>query len=212
MRKRRLPVLFGLPLLLGIALASWGRAPLDTPRGFDLARGDAQLVRLAAPDGRVWAAWSYDAGAESDLAVAARSVDGIWSEPIFVGTGDGMDQTHPTLAMDARGNLYLACGVRNGASIALSIRSAATGTWSAPARISPVGEFASRPTMRVIGDRLVVSYRTAAGSALRDFPLLQEEATPNGIQDGPDILPPTGNNSGGGPVPVGGGDPFRPVR
>jgi len=176
----------------GQALA-FGRG-LERPHRF--APGyDAGLVQVQNPvDGRTWAAWTYRNGAELDIAVAVADADGFWSEPRFVGLDDGSDQFEPALAVDGAGTLYLAFVDRGSGAIVLTALRRGAPAWSPPVAVTDAATRGRAPSLAVVGDRLVVAYRTAMRVRIAELPLLSPPATssPNqgfGINDGPD---PTG--------------------
>jgi hypothetical protein len=70
---------------------------------------DGPMTTVVGPDGRTWAAWAYRSSHESDIAISTQ--DGsttAWSEPVFLGHGNGFDDVDPALAVDSRGAIYLA--------------------------------------------------------------------------------------------------------
>jgi len=199
LERRTLPFLlvFGVA---GVAAAGAGSFDRTLPRDYAAPGIDGTPVSIeVALEGKTVTAWSYRAGRELDLAVAVQDVSGIWSEPIFLGRADGLDQVQPSLAVDATGNVYLAMTFLPSREVHLSILPAGGAAWTDPVPLSLAGERASSPTVRVVGDRLVLAYRSRASVVVRDFPLFAP-ISPEGVQDGPDILPPaaSGGDSGGG--------------
>ena len=69
---------------------------------------DSGLAVLGAPDGTTIAVWAYRSGAEYDIAFSRTQAGGRWTEPTFIGAGDGVDQLEPALAADADGNVFVA--------------------------------------------------------------------------------------------------------
>ena len=194
-----------LALMLTLAATATATAaharPVDpsaTPTRY-LGRGvDSGLVTVANPlDGRLYSAWAYRAGSESDIAVSVRDASGLWSEPVFVGYGDGKNQTDPALAFDAAGNLYLAHAVRDTGELLVSRLAAGATRLSSPVQVSAAGERASAPTLLPTGAALVIGYRVGSRVMLR-MVSLTGATQPFGVQDGPDGFPPTRNESEGG--------------
>lgn len=159
---------------------------------------DGAVATTIAPDGRVWAVWSYRASGEFDVAVASKDLAGAWSAPTFIGRRDGIDQLEPAIAIDSAGSLYLAYSTRFPQAVLLATLPAGSTEWSQPARLAG-GPGVSAPALRVVADRVVVAYRTAAGVAVTDVPVVPPVFVPDGIQDGPDTFDPLGvhGNSGG---------------
>jgi hypothetical protein len=158
------------------------------------------IVSTSPLDGTSWAAWAYRSQGEFDLALSSRDSSGLWSPPRFLGARDRLNQVEPSFAVDQAGNFYLAFAVREKARIYLSALHQGSAQWSPPVEVSLPGERASTPGLRIVGDRLVLGYRDGTRVVLRDFPLLGA-VLPQGVQDGPDILPPLGDvppGSGGG--------------
>jgi hypothetical protein len=147
---------------------------------------DGRLVEVTNPaDGTLWSAWAYRNGAEYDLALSFRDELGFWSEPLLIGADDGLDQTQPALAADSRGNVYLAYTEQRPDRIMLCWLQAGTTTWSDPVALTELGIRAMYPALRVVGERLVVAFRSGRGSVILDLPLL-ESVVGTSMNDGPD--------------------------
>jgi len=218
MRKRHVfPI-----LLIACAIAAGGAlaaAPgAEPPFRFNPGLDGAPVYATDSSSGATWAAWAYRWRGEFDLALSMRSSGGAWSDPMFVGRLDGLDQGSPAMVCDAAGNLYLVFAVRQTAQIYLSGLARGTSEWSVPARVTVPGERGYSPAVAVVADRLVVAYRTADGKvALRERPLIAADGIqPFSITDGPDgvdplgfggTVPPSGSGAGspggGGPTDVG---------
>lgn len=148
---------------------------------------DGPVTSLVAPDGRLWAAWAYRASGEFDIAVSSRDAGAAaWGTPLFLGRRDGADQTEPTLAVDSRGNVYVAFTITNPSRVAVAVLPAGSSTWSRPTVISGA-EIASSPALLIVGERLIVGYRTVRSVGVVDLPVLGNEFGTD-IQDGPDPL------------------------
>lgn len=189
-----------LPFLLVLGVAGTLGAVAGTidalPRGYAVPGIDGKPVSIESPlEQKTVTAWSYRAGHETDLAVAVLDATGTWSELVFLGRADGLDQVQPTLAIDASGNVYVAMATLPSHEIYVSVLAAGGTTWTSPVVVSVAGERASAPTVRVVGDRLVVAYRSRGSVVVRDFALYGAVGG-EGVQDGPDILPPAADNSG----------------
>lgn len=163
---------------------------------------DGPMTTITAPDGSLWAVWSYRASGEYDVAIASLDPAGAWSVPMFFGRRDGIDETAPALAIDASRNLYLVYATRQPGGLAYATFTPATGTWSAPTRLS-ADRTASSPAIRIVGDRVIVAWRAASGTVLIDLPTVSGLTT-RGIQDGPDsvdplgVVPSSGSSGGNG--------------
>jgi hypothetical protein len=191
----------GFPRRLTLILTLAALAPLAHARSSDdrptrFLGNDHGLVTAANPlDARLWAAWSYRTGAETDIAVSARDAAGTWSEPVFLGLGDGRNQLDPVLAFDAAGNLYLAHSVKEtGEVFVLKLAVGAT-RMSAPLLVSLPGEKATSPTLMLADNYLIIGYRVGSRVMMRAVTLAA--ASPLGIQDGPDGFPPTRSETEG---------------
>lgn len=151
---------------------------------------DAGLVRVHNPlDGRTWAAWGYRNGGEFDLALSFTT-DGVsWSEPTLFGLDNASDQVEPTFALDPSGTLYLAFTDRGAKAIRLSVLPAGGTQWSTPALLTNPLLHGHSPALAVVGDRLVVAFRSKQQVLLFDVPLFEQPLETRGINDGPD---PTG--------------------
>lgn len=181
-------VIVGLSVAFaGSALAATSaESPGTLPHRFNPRSLDGPLVHAFGVDGRTWSAWAYRDGAEYDIAVSTLDDSGFWSEPSFLGRGDGRDQVEPSMIVDEFGNVYLAYTDRALGAVMLSTQPAGHDSWSEPLRVSDVGTRASTPALHIVGDRLVVAYRTGPSLRIRDLPLLTVEFSGDGIQDNPD--------------------------
>ena len=165
--------------------------------------------------GDTWSVWEYRTGAEYDIAISVRDAEGFWSEPQFIGQGDRLDQVQPTLTADPAGNLYLAYVDRARGAVMVTSRPVNATQWTTALAVTAAGERGNRPSMRVVGDRLVVAFRTGAGIEIRDLALLPAPigtVTTRGVQDMPDPIDPVrvprdGNHKPGS----GGGNDDTPV-
>ena len=190
--------------VLAVATAAQARSvdPQVTPSRY-LGHMDTGLVSVVSPvDGRLWSAWTYRSGAESDIAVSVRSTSGIWSEPVFLGFGDGKSQLDPAIAFDPWGNLYIAHTVRETGVLQVVRLAIGATRMSSPVIVSAPGERAASPTMMATVQSVVIGYRIGPKVVLRAIPLTAE---PFGIQDGPDGFPPSHNeseDSGDGPTGI----------
>lgn len=181
-----------------IAITSAGGTLVAAPARYDgtnrhvIDRLDGVPVVAVNPlDGTTWSAWAYRSGGEFDLAVASRDAGGDWSAPSFLGSGDRANQLEPALVADDVGTMFLAyADGRTGHVEVLALRSGAE-TWSPVGTIVPTASSAARrPTMMILGDRVVVAYADGAEVGIETFPRFAH--APLGIQDGPD---PFGNRS-----------------
>jgi len=152
---------------------------------------DDSLTTVVGPGGREWAAWAFRAPGEFDVAVAFRDGTGPWNSPLFVGRRDWLDEVEPAIAVDALGTVYLAFATRDSGHVSLAVLPVGSSTWLGPAVISGA-ELASVPAIRVVGDRLMVAFRTGTGVGIAEFPVTVSPAQFFGIQDGPDGVDPLG--------------------
>lgn len=171
----------------GTILAGGPGRVADTPHRYNPQSLDGRLTLLnSATDGRAWAAWAYRSGAQYDIALTTRDDAGLWSEPVFIGDGDGRDQVEPVLAADSSGNLYVAYTDREEGRILLSSMRAGAGRWSAPMPVTAPGSGSHAPALRVVADRLVVAYRKGSDIVIIDLPLIGVGMSLNGLGDHPD--------------------------
>jgi hypothetical protein len=201
------------PRRLALMLALAALAPVAHVRGDSNAtptrfgHGDSGLVTAASPvDGRMWSAWVYRSGPETDIAVSVREPDGAWSEPVFLGPGDSRSQLDPALVFDAAGNLYLAHSVRETGQLLVGKLTVGATRMSSLVPVSQPGEKATSPVLMLTDNHLMVAYRSGSRVVLRAVPLVSSQQ-PFGIQDGPDGFPPTHNETegeeGGGATGIG---------
>jgi len=167
---------------------------------------DGRLTTLTGPDGRAWATWAYRASGEFDTAVSSRNANSTtWSAPIFFGRRSGADEIDPTIALDSQGTVYVAFATANPPRVWVAALPAGSIVWLEPAIVSGT-EAASAPALLIVGDRLIVAYRTTRGVGMVDFPFVGSGNQINGIQDGPDGVDPLGAKDHGvnsdGPPPA----------
>ena len=191
-------VVLAAALLSGSAWA--GPVGRTMPDRFAPESLDGVPVLLEDPiGGVVWSAWAYRVGAEYAIAVSVMDTGGAWSDPVFLGRDDGLDQVEPSLAIDATGTAYLAFAVRETAEVQISLLVGGTAKWSAPATVSADGEIATSPIVRVVSDRVVLAYATDRGTRLLDFAIVPGTGAirSHGVQEGPDVIDPLGREMAG---------------
>jgi len=211
-----------LPILLLASVLPAAAAPrAELPPRFNTGLDGGLVYAEAGAGGAVWAAWTYRSRDECDIAVSARDLSGVWSEPTFIGNLDGRDQMSPAMAFDADGNLYLAFAVRQAPQIFLSVLPRDGTAWSTPSLVTPPAERAFSPTLAATANSLVLAYRTAEGKVvLRFLTLLGRTNEIRGIYDNPDGTDPLGatvpgmtgppiSNSGGTLLPLNDGSSKR---
>lgn len=152
---------------------------------------DGPMAMSVGPGGRVWASWAYRAKGEFDVAVSFRDGAGTWGSPSYLGRRDGLDEIEPAITVDVQGTVYLAFTTRGSDRVSLAVLPAGSPTWLGPVVVSGT-EAAWSPAIRVVHDRVIVAYRTAAGVGIAEIPVAAGSATIFGIQDGPDGVDPLG--------------------
>ena len=163
---------------------------------------DGPVTTVTAPDGRTFASWAYRSSGEFDIAVTVRDADSqTWSAPVFFGGRNGADELQPALTIDSRGTVYVAFATVSPSRVKLAVLSPGSDTWSAPVTVSGT-EVASSPTLMVVGERLIVGFRTARGVGLVNLPISDGGNELNGIQDGPDATGPAGVKGNNIPPPT----------
>lgn len=187
-RKSLLCSALALAIVAG-AGARAGSMALRAPHRYLPHLLDGALVEVYNPvNGQTWAAWAYRSGAEYDLAVTVNYGNGLWSEPVFIGSRDGIDQIQPSLAVDSGGNLYLAFTTGRSGRVFVSNLPRGSVAWSTPAPVALARARGFSPALRIIGDRLVLAYRSGTGVEITELPLVGPVGS-TGIQDGPDGFP-----------------------
>ena len=188
--------LFSLLAAVAILASSWamaGERLADLPRRHSAAAQDGQPVSATLASGAAWSAWAYRISGEYAIALSFREPGGSWSEPSYIGLDDRLDQIDPEIVADADGNLYLAYAVRETGVIWVTALRAGRQSWFEPQQVTLQSERAGAPTLRIVGDRLVMGYRAGQEIRLVDWELLTTYPsggmTTEGIQDGPDGFP-----------------------
>ena len=186
-------------LLVCVAFSLCVSGVIAGPRNHDrplrFGNLDTDLVQVRNPaDGSVWAAWGYRSGAETDVAVAVAGTDGIWTEPLLIGSDDGRSQTAPALAIGGDGAVHLVYSEPSAGRILYRRLDPVSGEWSAAEIVVNQGG-ADAPRVMVVGDRVVVAFRVGGAVDLVELaPTESPVFGTNGVQDGPD---PFGNKQDG---------------
>jgi len=190
MRKHsRLLVIVCICTLAALAAGeATARGRLDAPHRFQPASQDAALVQVENPvDGRTWAAWAFRSGAEYDIAVAVLGADGRWGEPSFLGRHDGRDQTEPSFLVHPSGGMALAFVEPATGRVLVSTLAAGAERWGRPLPVAAAQDVGS-PTLVLLGDRLVLGFRSGDRVELRIMKLALDSAGTLSIADGPDPI------------------------
>jgi hypothetical protein len=192
-RKRTLISSLAAVAILASSWAMAGERLADRPRRHSTAARDGRPVTATLASGAAWSAWAYRISGEYAIALSFRGPNGSWSEPSYIGLDDRLDQIDPDIVGDADGNLYLAYAVRETGAIWVTALRAGRQSWFQPQQVTLATERAGAPTLRVVGDRLVMGYRGGREIRLLDWGLLATYSsggmTTEGIQDGPDGFP-----------------------
>jgi hypothetical protein len=170
----------------------------ELPHRYQPASQDRQLVQVENPiDGRIWSAWSFRNGAEFDIALAVKDENGIWSEPMFLGRDDGLDQVDPAFVIHESGAVVVAFAETSTGRILISALALEGRSWSRPLPVVS-GDDLRSPSMVIVGSRLVLAFRSGERVEMTTIPLFSGPALsrPRGLNDGPD---PIGANDGGKP-------------
>ena len=149
------------------------------------------VLAINPVDGSVLAAWGYREGGEYSIAIALKTGES-WSEPVFIGRDDRVNQVDPALVFDQYGVAYLAFSVPSLGQVLMTAIAGNPGDMLTPQVVSQDGIPSGRPALQVIGSRLAVAFRTGSGVAIRNLPLYRpdESASALGIQEGPDAVDP----------------------
>lgn len=207
-KPRILPALAATLLLAAAPLVAGEKD--RRPRLHRAALDGAPVLLEIPQDGRAVAAWTWWESGETDIAVAIRTADGTWGQPIRFGMRDASDQVDPALALDPAGHVYLAFTTRESGTLSLAMLFAGSDAFTPALELLGEGSGASAPALRVVGDRLVVAWREGVAVRMTDLPLAGSGAYGRlGVQDGPDGFNPLGQapKNPGDPKPK---DPGRP--
>jgi hypothetical protein len=136
-------------------------------------RGDGTPSIAVHPLTRLpWAVWSYNEGGDRELALSL--FDGhSWSAPILLGnSANGVDDLEPKLAFSPAGQPYIVSWrlSPDGAdqSVWVTTRSS-LGEWLDPVRLTSARLRASRPSVLVSGNALVVAYDSDRGIQIETY-------------------------------------------
>jgi len=184
---------FCVLLVGGLALASADRQA-SFPNIF-FARGldEAPVTAVNPVDNATWAVWAYRNGTEFDIALSILDESGSWSEPVFFGEGDGLDQRSPTLVFDHNGTAYLAYAVRETRQVFLNVKLIDKTSWTWPLPVAGMDAPASSPVLLVVREQLVLAVLSNHGITMIEMDLVNPVRNSlHGIQEGPDAIDPLG--------------------
>jgi hypothetical protein len=191
--RRLLTAIIVTTLAAGTAFAAGKGTRHDYPTRYVPRSLDGEIVQVRNDiDGHAWSAWAYRNGAEYDLALSVSLIPGVWGEPRLLGLDDGLNQGQPAFSIDSSGNVYLAYSGGDGSVHVRALRAGSL-TWSPAATLADERGRLSSPSLKVVGNSLVIGYRLGERVELATLPLLPSPAEVNtvaSIYDGPD---PTGN-------------------
>ena len=132
---------------------------------------DHGLSVLRGADGATMAVWAYNSGAEYDIAFSRADAGGRWTEPTFIGAGDGIDQLEPALAADADGNLFVAYTDTARGVIRLGMLKPDGSLVAEPLVVRARSSRAfSASQLTVVGERVIVAFRDAERTRMIDLP------------------------------------------
>lgn len=182
--------------LLALLVMIWAPALADSlddrgaaPDYHDVVSKDGPVFMANAPDGRLWAVWSYASGLETDIAIST-AIGETWSLPELVGRFNELDDLDPRIAFfpDGRPLLVWWQKPEQGSSqVVYSVH--VQGRWSKPQRLAP--DSASNPNLFVLPDgKIQVGYVDVSGSI--SWQLLGQPGSTNGATNGPDPMPTRG--------------------
>ncbi len=185
-------LVFCVALLLTAGSALAGQRDAGVPHRYNPNSLDGSIVQIEF-GGVVWSAWAYRNGAEYDIAVSYRGAGGYWSEPLFFGRNNGRNEMQPALTVDPFGRVVLAYSDRTDGSVKWTVRGL-HGLWTAPVNATADGERGDMPSLSVLGDQLIVAFRSGMRIELRRFqlPVVStsggelDGGTAGSIADGPD--------------------------
>ena len=147
-----------------------------------------------------WAVWSFNENGDAELAVSL--FDGRnWSSPILLGAeGNGQSDVQPKLLFTPTGKPIIVWWRQSadGLSQSVWLTARSNGAWTVPMRLSNTRVRASRPTLLLRGDELIIAYDGDGngGLVIRTVPLdasVLGGAETAGGDEGPD--PPTNGDS-----------------
>ncbi len=196
-----LVLLFASTALAGSTLANLPHA--NAPYYHDDADGPISMT--TAPDGSLWAVWSYSSGSSVDIAFS-RSIGRTWTPPVLLGYDNGRTDLDPRIAFTAQGTPVLSwwqdATLESSAAVVVSFF--IEDSWTYPATISDPLCNASNPAFLANGIETSVAFLEldpgTGESSISIAPI--HDPDPAGGANGPDPIPTIG-------VPIG-NDPEDP--
>ena len=179
----RKPVAMLVNLLVASCLcsSSFAAGTRTLPHRYLPGSLDNGLSLLRSADGGTIAVWAYRSGAEYDIACSRAEAGGRWTEPTFIGAGDGVDQLEPALAEDGDGNLFVAYTDAALGTIRVALLEADGALAAEPLVVRSKDSRASFSAAQliVVGEHVIVAFRDAERTRMIDVPraiLLQGSA------------------------------------
>lgn len=153
--------------------------------------GDGPIAMAQAPDGTLWAVWSYARGGEFDVAVS-RSIGRTWTPPELIGSNNGWNDRDPQIAFLTDGSAIITWWQEGRGEVARVLVSCQSGAgWTSPEVMSDPGLAAQQPRLYTEGESVSVGFITMdpatgeGGFTLRPVP----SNRPKGGTNGPDPIP-----------------------
>lgn len=148
--------------------------------------------------GLPWAVWSFNDGGDRELAVSL--FDGRnWSAPALLGVaGNGVQDLEPKLAFSSSGQPHIVWWrlSPDGMEQSVWMTTRSNGQWLDPVRLTSTRVRASRPTLLIADQAILVAFDTDQGIRLSTYNL---SSLPTGGYD------PAGGTDGADPPAYGGG-------
>ena len=170
--RKPMAVLLSLLAMSCLCGSSFAAGSRTLPQRYLPGSLDSGLAVLRGADGATLAVWAYRSGAEYDIAFSRADAGGRWTEPTFIGAGDGVDQLEPAIAVDGDGNTLIAYTDTALGAIRLA-RLSADGTPAAEPVVvrsrSSRSSF-SAAQLTVVGEHVIVAFRDGDRTRMIDLP------------------------------------------
>lgn len=163
-----------------------------TPDFHDRFQQDGPVYMATAPNGQMWAVWTYDSGVEQDIAIS-QAIGETWGLPTLIGRHNRANDLDPRIGFLEDGTPMLVWWQQSTElNASRVVASYLTGqTWTDAAQISPSDVDAGNPNLFTgSGADTSIGYINFDTGAITIVPALKPR--PNGGADGPDPMPTIG--------------------
>ncbi len=156
---------------------------------------DGPISMATAPDGSLWAVWSYTHGAETDIAVS-KAIGNTWTAPVLLGADNGRTDLDPRIAFTRLGTPVVTWWMKSTLDVHAMVMLSFLqhGSWSHAYPHSDPSQDARHPAFITGNEALSLAFELTnpitGDSSISIAPVREPE--PTGGTNGPDPIPTIG--------------------